>query len=266
MNFIDTSPFYGRGMSEVLLGVALRGVPREKYILGSKLGRYAGTHFDFSARRVVESVDISLERMKVDHLDIMLCHDIEFVNMQQIIDETLPALRKVQQAGKVRFVGISGYPMNIFKFVLDRAPLDVILSYNHYTLQNTMLADLVPYLQQKGVGIMNAAPFSARLLTNAPLPPWHKATPLVRETAAKAAKHAESKGSDIAKLALQFSIRNPDMATCIVGSANPKNVENWAKWAAEPVDEQLLNEVIEILKPIHNWFYIEGRAENNDPQ
>src|SRR5947209_16409839 len=72
MNFIDTSPYYGRGMSEVLLGVALRGVPRDKYILGTKLGRYAGAHFDFSAKRVVESVDISLERMKTDHLDIVL--------------------------------------------------------------------------------------------------------------------------------------------------------------------------------------------------
>jgi aryl-alcohol dehydrogenase-like predicted oxidoreductase len=265
MNFIDTSPFYGRGMSEVLLGVALRGIPRDRYLLGSKLGRYAGAHFDFSPRRVVESVDISLERMKVDHLDVMLCHDIEFVDMQYVVNETLQALRKVQQQGKVRFVGISGYPMKIFKFVLDQAPLDVILSYNHYTLQNTMLADLAPYLKQKGVGIMNAAPFSARLLTNAPLPPWHKATPMVRETAAKAAKHAADRGSDIAKLALQFSLRHPDMATCIVGSANPKNVELWAKWAAEPVDEPLMNEVLEILTPIHNWFYVEGRAENNDP-
>src|SRR5436305_5321592 len=129
MNFIDTSPFYGRGMSECLLGVALRGVPRESYLLGSKLGRYDRAHFDFSARRVVESVDVSLQRMGVDHLDIMLCHDIEFVEMGQIVEETLPALRKVRQSGKVRFVGISGYPMNVFRYVLDRAPLDVVLSY-----------------------------------------------------------------------------------------------------------------------------------------
>src|SRR4029434_9771318 len=73
MNVIATSPCYGRGMSEVLLGVALRNVPRDSYLLGSKLGRYSGTHFDFSARRVVESVDVSLERMKVDHLDVILC-------------------------------------------------------------------------------------------------------------------------------------------------------------------------------------------------
>src|SRR6266550_8416413 len=123
MNFIDTSPFYGRGMSEVLLGVALREVPRDRYLLGTKLGRYSGTHFDFSARRVVESVDISLERMKVEHLDIILCHDIEFVDMRQIVDETLPALRKVQQSGKVRFVGISGYPMKMFRWVLERTEL-----------------------------------------------------------------------------------------------------------------------------------------------
>ncbi|MDB5303685.1 MAG: fdh, partial [Phycisphaerales bacterium] len=193
-----------------------------------------------------------------------LCHDIEFVNMQQIVEETLPALRKIQQQGKVKYVGVSGYPMKMFKYILDRTSLDVILSYNHYTLQNTMLADLVPYLKQKGVGIMNAAPFSARLLTNATLPKWHKATPLVRETARRAADHCQSKGTDIAKLALQYSIRHPDMATCVVGSANPENVKKWAQWAAEPLDEQLLEETLAILKPIHNWFYIEGRPENND--
>ena len=184
--------------------------------------------------------------------------------MNQIVNETLPALRKIQQQGKVKYIGISGYPMKMFKFVADRAPLDVILSYNHYTLQNTMLADLVPYLKGKGIGIMNAAPFSARLLTNATLPKWHKATPLVRETARKAAEHCQSKGTDIAKLAVQYSIANPDMTTCVVGSANPENVKLWAKWAEEPMDQQLLNEVLGILKPIHNWFYVEGRPENND--
>jgi L-galactose dehydrogenase len=247
MNFIDTSPFYGRGMSEVLLGVALRGVPRERYLLGSKLGRYDRAHFDFSARRVVESVDVSLQRLGVEYLDVMLCHDIEFVDMVQIVEETLPALELVKAQGKVRFIGVSGYPINIFKYVLDRAKLDVVLSYNHYTLQNTMLAGLVPYLQGKGVGIMNAAPFSARLLTNAPLPAWHKATPLVRETCKKAADRCSASGVDLAQLALQFSLANPDMATCVVGSANPENVRKWVDWAKVPPDPTLLAEVLSIL-------------------
>ena len=265
MNFIDTSPFYGRGMSECLLGVALRGVPRDQYILGTKLGRYDRAHFDFSAKRAVESVDVSLQRMGVDHLDILLCHDIEFVEMSQIVEETLPAIRKIQEAGKVRFVGVSGYPMAMFRDILDRADLDVILSYNHFTLQNTMLAELVPYLKGKGVGIMNAAPFSARLLTNATLPPWHKATPKVREVARQAADHCSSKGVDIAQLALQYSLAHADMATCVVGSANPENVQKWAEWASLPIDEELLGEILTILKPIHDWHYTEGRPENNDP-
>lgn len=266
MNFIDTSPYYGRGLSECLLGVALRDIPREKYLLGTKLGRYAPAHFDFSARRVAESIDISLERMRVEYLDIILCHDIEFVEMSQIVEETLPALRKIQQQGKVRFVGISGYPMNIFRYVLDRAPLDVVLSYNHYTLQNTMLADLVPYLQSKEVGIMNAAPFSARLLTSSTLPPWHKATPEVRAICRQAAEHCLKRGVDIAQLAVQYSIANRDLATCIVGSANPENVRKWVKWSEQSIDQGLLDEVLTILKPIHNWFYLEGRPENNDPK
>src|SRR5216117_2697324 len=159
MTFIDTSPFYGRGMSEVLLGIALRDVPRDRYTLCTKLGRYDLQHFDFSARRVAESVDVSLHRLGTDHLDICLCHDIEFVELQHIVDETLPALRKVQQQGKVRFIGFSGYPMKIFKFILDQTSVDCVLSYNQYTLQNTRFVDeIVPYLRAKGVGVMNAGP------------------------------------------------------------------------------------------------------------
>jgi len=266
MNFIDTSPYYGRGMSEVFLGVALEGVPRDSYVLSTKLGRYAPAHFDFSPKRVAESIDVSLERLRTDHIDIILCHDVEFVDLDYVINETLPAVRKAQQQGKVKFVGVSGYPMKMFKYVADRAPLDVILSYNHYTLQNTMLADLVPYLKGKNIGVMNAAPFSARLLTNAPLPKWHKAPANVREIAARAAKACADKGSDIAKIALQYSIANPEMTTCVTGSASPKRIAEWAKWAAEPMNQELLKEVLEILKPIHNWYYTEGRAENNDPQ
>lgn len=175
LNFIDTSPFYGRGMSEVLLGAALQGVPRESYTLCTKLGRYDLQHFDFSAKRVAESVDVSLHRLRTDHLDIMLCHDIEFVPMQQIVTETLPALRQAQKSGKVRFIGFSGYPQKIFRFICDQIDVDCVLNYNQYTLQNTRYADdTIPYLKSKNIGVMNAGPFSARLLTNAELPKWLK--------------------------------------------------------------------------------------------
>src|ERR1051325_6871390 len=250
LNFIDTSPFYGRGMSEVLLGVALKGVPRDSYTLCTKLGRYDLQHFDFSAGRVAESVDVSLHRLGTDHLDIMLCHDIEFVQMQQIVDETIPALRKIQQQGKVRFIGFSGYPMKIFRFILDQTDVDVALSYNQYTLQNTRFADeVVPLLKQRGVGAMNAGPFSARLLTNAPLPAWLKEPEDVKAAARRAAELCAKRGSDIAKLAVQFSCANPDIATTIAGSANPQNIQNWANWLNEPMDQGLLAEVSQIFAP-----------------
>ncbi len=112
---------------------------------------------------------------------------------------------------------------------------------------------------------MNAAPFSARLLTDAPLPPWHKATPFVRATVRRAAELCRSRGSEIAKLALQYALVPEALTTCVVGSANPANIQQWAEWAAEPIDEPLLAEVLAILAPIHDWHYTEGRPENNDP-
>jgi aryl-alcohol dehydrogenase-like predicted oxidoreductase len=264
INYIDTAAYYGRGMSELLLGRVLPEIPRDSYILSTKLGRYAPQHFDFSARRVAESIDISLERMGIEHLDIVFCHDVEFVDLNQIVDETLPALREQVALGKVRWIGVSGYPMKIFHELLERAELDVILTYNHYTLQNDMALSLVEPCRDKQVGLINAAPFSARLLTSAPLPSWHKAPDDVRRVAAQAAAYCTERGTDIAKLALQYSVANSAFASCVTGSASPERVSQWCDWLQEPLDEALVAEVKRILQPIHNWFYVEGRPENND--
>jgi len=264
MNLFDTSPFYGRGMSEVLLGIALEGVPRRDYLLCTKLGRYDLDHFDFSAKRVAESVDVSLHRLRTDHLDIVLCHDIEFVPLEQIVDETLPALRRIQAAGKVRFVGFSGYPQKIFRFICDRVEVDCVLSYNQYTLQNTRFADeTLPWLAARGIGAMNAGPFSARLLTDAPLPAWLKEPEAVKAAARRAAERCRSRGTSIAKLALQFAIANPAIATTVAGSANPANVRAWGEWAIEPLDEDLLHEVQAIFAPVKDVGHSEGLPENN---
>ena len=264
MNLIDTSPFYGRGMSEVLLGIALKEVPRDAYTLCTKLGRYDLGHFDFSAKRVAESVDVSLHRLGTDHLDIILCHDIEFVPMQQLVDETIPALQRIRDAGKVRFIGFSGYPQKIFRFICDQADVDCVLNYNQSTLQNTRFADeTVPWLVERGIGVMNAGPFSARLLTDAPLPAWLKEPESVKAAAREAAALCRAHGTPIAKLALQFSLENPAIATTIAGSANPANIRDWATWAAEPIDRELLAEVEAIFAPVHNVGHVEGLPENN---
>lgn len=266
MNFIDTSPFYGRGMSEVMLGMGLQGVPRDSYLLGSKLGRYTDKHFDFSAKRVEESVHTSLQRLKTDHLDVLLMHDVEFVKLPQIWEETIAALIKIKEQGKARAIGFSCYPLKTFHTVLDQIEdqIDCVLGYNRYTLQNTSLVtDLLPRLEAKGIGVMNAGPFSARLLTNAPLPDWLKETEEVKQAARAAAALCESRGVDIAQLALQFSCEHEGLATTIAGSANPDNIAKWADWLAKPMDRELLADVQAIFKPVMDIGHDEGLPENN---
>lgn len=264
INYIDTAAYYGRGMSEILLGQLLPELPRDQFIISTKLGRYAPNHFDFSAKRVRESIDVSLERMGLEYIDMVFCHDIEYGDIQQVIEETLPALQLQVKLGKVRFVGISGYPMKIFERVIPTGLLDCAITYNHYTLQNDMARRLIPLAKEHGVGLINAAPFSARLLSHMPLPVWHKATPEVRQVAARAVELCKSKGTQIEKLAFQFSISNPAFASCLVGSARTDEITQWANWINDPIDSELMEQVRDILSPIHNWYYVEGRPENND--
>jgi len=266
INLIDTSPFYGRGMSEVLLGIALREVPRDRYQLCTKLGRYSESHFDFSAKRVEESVHVSMHRLGTDYLDILLLHDVEFVPLRQIWEETIPAVIKLKEQGKVRAIGFSCYPLKSFNVVLDQIEneIDCVLSYNRYTLQNTSLVeDLLPRLEAKNIGAMNAGPFSARLLTNAELPVWLKEPEDVKAAARAAAKFCESRGVDIAQLALQFSCEHPGLATTVAGSANPANIRKWAEWLEQPIDRELLADVQSILAPVKNHGHLEGLSENN---
>ena len=266
MNFIDTSPFYGRGMSEILLGIGLKDIPREKYLLGTKLGRYSDVHFDFSGKRVEESVHVSLHRMRTDYLDVILLHDVEFVPLKQIWEETSPANLKLREQGKVRAVGFSCYPIKTFHTVLDHVEndIDCVLSYNRYTLQNTSFVDdLLPRLQAKGIGAMNAGPFSARLLTNAELPGWLKEPEEVKAAARAAAKLCADRGVDIAQLALQFSCEHPGLATTVAGSANPANIRKWAEWLEQPIDHELLADVLAIFTPVKNLGHLEGLPQNN---
>jgi aryl-alcohol dehydrogenase-like predicted oxidoreductase len=266
INLIDSSPFYGRGMSEVLLGVALRDVPRESYQLCTKLGRYTDRHFDFSAGRVEESIHTSLHRLGTDHIDILLLHDVEYVELPQVWEETIPAALKAKEQGKVRAVGFSCYPLKTFHKVLDHAEdvLDCILCYNRYTLQNTTLVDdLLPRLKAKGIGVMNAGPFSARLLTHTGAPDWVMEPEEVKEAARKASRLCDERGTDIAKLALQYSCDHPDLATCIAGSANPANVRKWAEWLDAPIDKALLEEILSIFEPVRNIGHESGLPENN---
>ena len=263
INFIDVSPFYGYTRAETVLGKALKGVPRDRYCLATKVGRYGDAEFDFSAARSVRSVDESLRRLGVDYLDLVQSHDNEYGDLDQVVQETIPALRQVQRQGKARFVGVTGYPLKIFKEILSRTEVDSVLSYNHYSLNDTTLTSLLPWLRGKNVGIISACPVSQGLLTDHELPPWHPAPPEVRSACAAAAKFCRAHGAEIARLAMQFSLANPHIHTTLVGTADPVEIEKDVRWIAEPVDRSLLSQVEAILAPVKDRVWTLGRPENN---
>ena len=263
INFIDVSPFYGYTKAETVLGKALKGIPRDRYFLATKVGRYGDAEFDFSAKRSAASVDESLERLGIDYIDIIQSHDNEYGDLNQVINETIPALRQIQKQGKARFVGVTGYPLKIFRTILSSTQVDTILSYNHYSLNDTTLAGLLPWLRQRGVGIINASPVSQGLLTNHELPAWHPAPEDVRKACAEAAAYCRSQGTDIAKLAMQFSLSNPEIHTTLVGTADPANIEKNVKWIEEPIEKVVLGNVQRILAGIKDHVWVLGRPENN---
>ncbi len=256
INLIDVSPFYGLTKAETVLGKALKEISREKYYLATKVGRYGENEFDFSARRVTASIDESLQRLGVSYIDLIQCHDIEYGDLDQIVTETIPALRKVQQQGKVRFVGITGFPLKIFSHVLARTEVDSILTYCHYSLNNTTLQGLLPLLEQKQVGIISASPLSMGLLTDRGAPAWHPATEGIKRACAKAATHCQQRGADLAQLALQFALANPKIQTTLVGTASPDNLRRNVEWLKVPIDKKLLAEVQEILVPIQDESWV----------
>ncbi|TOF86272.1 hypothetical protein CGJ15_25265, partial [Vibrio parahaemolyticus] len=135
INYIDTSPFYGNGRSEEIIGKALKGVPRSSYYIATKVGRYElaiERMFDFSGERVEKSVDKSLKLLGLDYVDVIQVHDLEFAdNIDIVLKETLPALQKVVKQGKARYIGITGYPVYLLKEVVEKSnvKIDVVLSY-----------------------------------------------------------------------------------------------------------------------------------------
>lgn len=248
IDFFDVSPYYGN--AEEVLGRALRGIPRDSYTLGTKLGRYGPRDFDFSATRAKSSIEESLTKLGTDYLDIILCHDIEFVDRGPVIEEAIPALRVAQTAGKVRNVGVSGLPLSIFPEVLAQTDLDVILSYCHNSLNDDSLLDLLPELEERGVGVIGASPLSMGLLTDGEPPVWHPAPPALKEAATRAAEHCRSKGKSLTQLALGYALRLPGPATMLVGIASEEQVAQNVKTLETPLDMELLAEVEAILAPV----------------
>jgi len=256
INFIDVSPYYGFLKAETVLGKALLQISRERYFLSTKVGRYGEDgvkSWDYSGVRAVQSVAESLDRLHLDYIDLINVHDIEFSDLDQVVNETLPALQELKAAGIVGHVGITGLPLEKFRQVIERVPpgtVETVLSFCHYCLNDDALTDYVAYFEQQGIGIINASPLAMGMLSERGAPAWHPASEQLKQYAQQAAAFCQSQNYPIEKLAVQFSVSHPGIATTLVSTARPANILQNIRWAAEPLDPKMLRAVQEILRPV----------------
>lgn len=258
INFIDVSPYYGHYKAETVLGKALKRLPRDKFYLSTKVGRYGKdgkNTWDYSAKRATESVYESMERLNVDYIDIINVHDIEFQatlpgGLAKVCEETFPALVELKEKGIVGHVGITDLQLKNIKWVIDHTPegtVESVLNFCHYCLNDDELLDYLDYFEEKGVGVINASPLSMGLLTLRGVPDWHPAPKPLVKVCAEAAKFCQDKGYPIEKLAIQYSVGNPRITSTLFSSANPMNVERNIEWAREAPDAELVNDVKAII-------------------
>lgn len=254
INFIDVSPYYGHLKAETVLGKALKLIPRDKYYLSTKVGRYGKdgvNYWDYSAKRATESVYESMERLNVDYIDLINVHDIEFTELQKVAEETLPALVELKKKGIVGHVGITDLQPENLKWVIEHSEegtVESVLNFCHYCLNDELLVDFLDFFEERGIGVINASPLSMGLLSERGAPDWHPAPEALKEACTRAAQYCKEKGYPIEKLAVQYSTSlNPRIATTLFSSANPQNVLKNIQFVNEPMDEQLVKEVKAII-------------------
>jgi L-galactose dehydrogenase len=268
INYFDVAPYYGGTLAETRLGQALVG-RRHSAILATKVGRYKHTgrkEFDFAAARIRSSLEESLRRLRTDYVDVYQAHDIEFVPREQILEETLPAMHRLKEEGKVRFVGITAYPLHLLKDVAQKAKVDTILTYCRYNLMDTSMDDvLTPLAKEQRIGLINASPLHMGVLTEQGAPAWHPAPKNALQVAQKAVQVCRSKGIDISELAIQFALAHEHVSTTLVGMSKVRHVARNLKALQAPLDRRSLKKVLNILKPVTNICWQEGIPENFDP-
>jgi L-galactose dehydrogenase len=266
INYFDVAPAYGGTVSETVLGKALRGVPRDRYFLSTKVGKYTkpGSYgedtLDYSRARIRKSIEESAERLGADYFDLIHIHDIEYQGRKHTewaLTEGYESVVELKKEGRIGGVSFGIYPMDLWMRIFSSLDVDAGLVHNHYCLNDTRIEELLPLAEAKGIGVINASPFGSALLTDRGPAAWHPASPEDRVVFRAAADFCRAQGTSISKLAIQFASQNPKLPTCLFSSANPESVRQNVQWHEEPCDMQLVAEVQKILGPVRNkqWEY-----------
>ena len=258
ISLFDVSPYYGPDRAEEVLGKALAG-RRDRVELCTKAGRIGDDNFDFSRSGIRRSLEASLRRLRTDHVDILLAHDVEFGLPEQILGETIDTLEQLKSEGLCRAIGISAYPIPVLRRVIENRSIDVVLSYCHYCLFNTDLMQLVPLTRSRGVRVINGSPLGMGLLAgDAPLS--HPAPPALHDACRVAEEFCASRGQRLASHALRFALDAPGIETTLVGMSTTEFVESNVAVAAADADTEILASLMSIFEPVNGVTWTSGRA------
>lgn len=271
LNLFDVAPAYGGTVAETVLGRALKDIPRDRYYLSTKVGKYTqpGSYgedtLDYSRARIRASLNESAQRLGTDYFDIIHLHDFEYQRRRHTewaLSEGLETLLELKREGRIGNVSCGIYPMDLWHRIFDTLPVDAGLVHNHFTLFDTRALELLPAARQKGIGIINGSPFASGLLAGREAPVWHPANASDRELFRRATQLCEQHGVSISKLALQFSSQHPDIPTTLFSSARADSVRRNVQWHEEALDPELLAAVQLLLAPVRNkqWDY-DARVE-----
>uniref|UniRef100_A0A0M3K8A9 Aldo_ket_red domain-containing protein n=1 Tax=Anisakis simplex TaxID=6269 RepID=A0A0M3K8A9_ANISI len=188
----------------------LSKIPRKGYYISTKVGRFEldyARSFDLRADRILENLTASLKKLRLSYIDVCFVqiHDVEFAPHENIIlYETLPALEIAKHSGKIRYIGLTGYPLRKLASVVENStvPIDVVMTYCHASLNDNALGEFVKFFESRNIGVLNASPLSMGLLTEKGPPPWHPASQIIRETALAAVQYCSNanwEGVDVHK-------------------------------------------------------------------
>jgi L-galactose dehydrogenase len=263
INLIDTAAYYGD--AEQRLGTALRGM-RDQVVLASKAGRYQGEIFDHTPSRIRQSIDRSLHLLGTDYLDIFCLHDIEYVPLGPILEDSYAELLALRELGKCRWIGMTGFPIKTMATAIGSVQLDVALTYAHATLlDDSATTILVPLARAYGTGLINAAAVALGLLTSGctKLRGGHPAPDAIIKAVNEMKTLCTDLGVDIAFLANQYSIQRSGCATTVIGTTRVENVRSAVQAATTPIDEPILDAVLALRPPIDARTWRVGLPENN---
>jgi aryl-alcohol dehydrogenase-like predicted oxidoreductase len=230
----DTSPYYGP--SETLLGEALihpsikPHFPRQQYYLLTKAGRLTANSFDYSPNWIRQSVARSLQRLHTTYLDLVYCHDVEYVSAAEVVTAVRELRRLRDEEGTIRYVGISGYPLSTLCELAERIlretgeAVDAVQSYANMTLQNTRLVDEgVERLRAAGVDVVPSASILGHGLLRADGLPestlaWHPAPVGLREAVRRAAAFCAEYDERLEAVAIRYAVETWMIEGSVVGS------------------------------------------------